>query len=305
MRFIAAAEWRANAEAPRLEALAGRPCFIGLDLSASRDLTALVSVFPAEDGRIDVVPRFYLPEEGLPEKSEADRTPWDQWARSGHLVAMPGAVVDPAYIAHDLAKLAAAHDVRGVAYDRWRIEDMRRELAAIGADLPLRDFGQGFRDMAPAIDLLERLVAEGRLRHGGHPILTMCASNAVIERDAAGNRKLAKHKSSGKIDGLVALAMALAISGREEVVPEAQGRAGRVANPFAMDRRERHEGRGVFAVFLNVPPERRDDLFYPMQGDTAVVIVDGERVMRQRSIRNCGGGACAPWRSNDSQPDFA
>ena len=96
---------------------------------------------------------------------------------------------------------------------------LARELAALGAELPLKEFGQGFRDMAPAVDTLERLVAEGRLRHGGNPILTMCAANAVIERDAAGNRKLAKHKSTGRIDGLVALAMALAACGRQE--PEA------------------------------------------------------------------------------------
>ncbi len=216
VRFIAKAEWDANGAAPRAD-LAGRPCFAGLDLSASRDLTAFVMVFPDNHGGFDVLARFYLPEAGLREKSEADRVPYDVWARQGILTAIPGAAVDPSFVAQDIAEAAAIYDLQGLAYDRWRIEDLKRELNALGAVLPLQEFGQGFRDMAPAVDLLERLVAEGKLRHGANPILTMCAANAVIERDAAGNRKLAKHKSTGRIDGMVALAMALAASGR---VPE-------------------------------------------------------------------------------------
>lgn len=215
VRFMAKAEWDANNGQPRPD-LAGRTCFGGLDLSASRDLTAFVLVFPADDGSFDVLARFYLPDANLHDKSEADRVPYDVWARQGFLTAIPGSVVDPAYVAQDIAEAASLYDLQSLAYDRWRIEDLRRELNAIGAVLPLAEFGQGFRDMAPAIDMMERLVAEAKLRHGGNPILTMCASNAVIERDAAGNRKLAKHKSTGRIDGVVALAMALAASGRVE-----------------------------------------------------------------------------------------
>ncbi|WP_313533435.1 terminase TerL endonuclease subunit [Haematobacter sp.] len=218
VRFIAKAEWDANGGALRAD-LAGRTCYGGLDLSASRDLTAFVLVFPDEAGGFDVLCRFYLPEAGLRDKSEADRVPYDVWARQGILTAIPGATVDPSFVAQDIAEAAAEFGLQGLAYDRWRIEDLKRELNALGAELPLAEFGQGFKDMASAIDLMERLVAEGRLRHAGNPILTMCAANAVIERDAAGNRKLAKHKSTGRIDGLVALAMALAVSGRVE--PEA------------------------------------------------------------------------------------
>lgn len=213
VRFIAKAEWDANGGAARPD-LDGRPCYAGLDLSATRDLTAFVLVFPDDLGGFDVLARFYLPEAGLRDKSEADRVPYDVWARQGWLTAIPGAVVDPSFVAQDITEAAAQYDLQGLAYDRWRIEDLKRELNALGAVLPLQEFGQGFRDMAPAINLMERLVAEAKLRHGGNPILTMCAANAVIERDAAGNRKLAKHKSTGRIDGMVALAMALAASGR-------------------------------------------------------------------------------------------
>lgn len=216
VRFIAKAEWDACNAVPDLERLAGRPCFGGLDLSAGRDLTAFVLVFPDDAGGFDVVPQFFLPEGGIAEKSEADRVPYDVWGRDGSLTLIPGATVDPGFVAEAMAESAARFDIRAVAYDRWRIEDLKRELNGIGAEIALEPFGQGFRDMAPAVDLLERMVAEGKLRHGAHPLLNMCAANAVVERDAAGNRKLAKNKSAGKIDGLVALAMALSASERHE-----------------------------------------------------------------------------------------
>jgi len=104
-------------------------------------------------------------------------------------------------------------------YDRWRIEDLKRELDRIGAEPPLEPFGQGFRDMAPALDKMERLVAEVCLRHAGNPILTFCASNAVVEMDPAGNRKLAKNKSCERIDGMLALAMATVNKKGEETLP--------------------------------------------------------------------------------------
>ena len=103
-----------------------------------------------------------------------------------------------------------------MAYDRWRIHDFQRELDAIGVQVAMTPFGQGFKDMAPAVDKLERLVAERKIRHGGNPVLNMCAANAVVERDPSGNRKLTKSKSVGKIDGLVALAMALGVMGFED-----------------------------------------------------------------------------------------
>lgn len=215
-RFIAKAEWDTCNALPDLRSLRGRKCFGGLDLSAGRDLTALVLVFPDEEGRFDVLCRFFLPAAGIREKAEADRVPWDVWADKGHLTLIPGSTIDPGFVADVLAQLAAEFQIEALAYDRWRINDLRRELGLIGADLPLVEYGQGFRDMAPAIDRLERAVAEGQLRHGGNPILNMCAGNAVIERDPAGNRKLSKAKASGRIDGLVALAMALAIAGRHE-----------------------------------------------------------------------------------------
>lgn len=219
VRFIAKAEWDRCNQAPDLETLKGKSCFGGLDLSASRDLTAWVLVFPDGGGGYDVVPKFFLPEDGIIDKSETDRVPWDAWAKQGFLTLIPGATIDPGYVADAIIEAAVEYDLQAVAYDRWRIQDLLRELSAAGQDeFPLEPFGQGFKDMAPAIDKLERCVAEGKIRHGGNPILNFCAANAVIEKDAPGNRKLTKAKSAGRIDGLVALTMALILSDRFEEI---------------------------------------------------------------------------------------
>jgi len=215
VRFLAKAEWDANAGDVDYAALAGRECWGGLDLSQSRDLTAFVLVFPDDRGGFDVLPRFFLPEQGIREKAELDRVPYDIWAKQGFLTLIPGAVVDPSYVAEAIAEASEEFNIQRIAYDRWRMEYLKREFDRLGADLPIEAFGQGFKEMGFAVDKLERLVAEANLRHAGNPILTFCASNAVIEMDPAGNRKLAKNKSSGRIDGMVALAMALAAVDRE------------------------------------------------------------------------------------------
>ncbi len=218
-RFIHKAEWDACGDTVYAAALDGRECYAGLDLGATRDLTAFVMVFPGEKGSYDVLARFFMPEANIEDRSNEDRVPYDLWAKQGLITLIPGATIDPGFVADVLANAAARYNMQALAYDRWRIEDLKRELGLIGAALPLQPFGQGFKDFSPAVDMLERCVAEKLLRHGGNPVLNMCAANAVVTRDPAGGRKLDKSKAAGRIDGLVALAMALSISKRHE--PEA------------------------------------------------------------------------------------
>lgn len=214
-RFINKVEWDACGDPVDIAALKGRECYAALDIGATRDLTALVIVFPGEI--IDIFPIFFMPEKNLAERSEVDRVPYDLWAQSGQITPIPGVTIDPSFVAMAIADAAAEYDLKALAYDRWRIEDLKRELDAIGCAVELVPFGQGFKDMSPAIDLLERVVAEGDIRHGGQPVLKMCSANAVVTRDASGNRKLDKAKVTGRIDGLVALAMALSLASRYEV----------------------------------------------------------------------------------------
>lgn len=229
-QFMSAAVWKECAGKVDLASLKGRPCWAALDLAATRDLTALVLVFADDEGGFDVVPFFWLPEEALREREDTDRVPYVLWRDQGHLQRMPGRTTDPKVIALKVAELHAIYQFNAFAYDRWRIEDLLRELSAIGCNaypdgergdgLCLVPWGQGFKDMSPAVDVLERLAVETKLRHAGHPILTWCALNAKTTTDPAGNRKLDKSKSTGRIDGLVALAMALGAASRHEVKPE-------------------------------------------------------------------------------------
>ena len=210
--FLSRSEWEANNAAPSPEG--GSLAWGGLDLSASRDLTAFVVVVP-RNAKYDIVPHFFLPKDGIREKSQADKVPYDTWARQGYLTLIDGPVIRPDVVAEAIADISTQYRFEAIAYDRWRINDLKRELDNLGAVLPLVPFGQGFKDMAPAVDRLEKAVAQKQLCHGGNPILNMCASGAIAVSDPAGNRKLDKSKSSSRIDGLVALAMAMGAMSHE------------------------------------------------------------------------------------------
>lgn len=184
------------------------PVFAGLDLSARTDLTAFVLAGKV-DGVWQVQPYFWTPAQGLAERARRDRMDYQSWHRMGYLRTTPGASVDYAHVAAEVAELVADLDLQAVAFDRWRMDVFQGELDRAGVTLPLVPHGQGFKDMSPALDSLEVELLNGRLAHGGHPVLTMCAANATVTRDPAGNRKLDKMRATGRIDGLVALAMAL------------------------------------------------------------------------------------------------
>lgn len=221
--FISRSVWQACA-APVVDGFKGLPVFAGLDLSDVSDLTAFVPVAPV-DGVWNVRPVFWLPGNGLAEKARADRVPYDVWAREGWLQAAPGATVDYEYVAAYLYDFCETNDVRKIAFDRWNWRHLKPWLAKIGfSDAQLDDdglfepMGQGFQSMSPALRDLESALLNGRIAHGGHPVLTMCAANATVQADPAGNRKLSKIKSHGRIDGMVALAMAMSVAGTWENV---------------------------------------------------------------------------------------
>lgn len=219
--FVAPSVWKANGGEPDPEAFNRHPVQIGLDLSAKQDLTAAVMVARDEEGLAHVRPYFFAPQLGLVDRARRDRVPYDLWAEQGYLIVTPGASVDYEWVAVKLAELCEDFDVEVIRFDRWRIDVLKQELAKLGAELPLEPHGQGYKDMSPALETLESDLVNHRIRHGMHPVLTWCASNAIAVADPAGNRKLDKSKSSGRIDGLVALAMAM--HGAEEPMTYAAG----------------------------------------------------------------------------------
>lgn len=217
--FVSRAVWKENGAAP--ESLVGRPVYGGLDLSSVSDLTALVLVAPGEVN--DVEATFWQPEDGLREKSQKDRVPYDVWAQEGELQTCPGRSIDYEWVAYRLREVFDDYDVRAIAFDRWGMRHLTPWLERAGfTDEELErfvEFGQGYKDMSPALRQLESLLLAQKFRHGNQPVLTMCAANAVVQQDPAGNRKLAKDRSSGRIDGMVALAMAVgAMTEREQEV---------------------------------------------------------------------------------------
>jgi len=212
--FISRGVWQQCAADPL--PLEGVPVYAGLDLSATNDLTALVLIGKVE-GVWQVHPYFWLPADGLLEKARADRVPYDLWLEQGHLLAAPGKSVDYEYVATFLRGLFDRYDIQKVAFDRWAFKHLEPWLLKAGfADSEIeerfQEFGQGMQSMSPALRELEAEILNGRLAHGAHPVLTMCMANAVVASDPAGNRKLDKGKSRSRIDGAVALCMAMGVA---------------------------------------------------------------------------------------------
>lgn len=214
-RFINAPDWLACTRPMDIADLRGRPCWGGLDLSSTTDLTALVLVFPMDDGTLQAFTWTWVPGDNLAEREQRDRVPYPLWARDGLITATPGRAIDRAYIVHTLGELASNFDIQAIAYDRWRIEDLKKMLADEGLDLNLIPWGQGFKDMGPAVDRIESAILNKTLLHDGNQVLTWCAGNAVAVPDPAGARKLDKSKSYDRIDALIALVMAVGLYYRE------------------------------------------------------------------------------------------
>lgn len=213
-RFIQPSDWLACGDEVDVEALRGARCFGGLDLSSTTDLTACALYFPDDGGAC--ILRFWLPEHDIDERERRDRVPYRLWAQNGFLELTPGRAVDRAHVARRVAELISPYNCGAVAFDRWRAEDFRKTLNDEGLSVPLVPFGQGFKDMSPAVEEFERAVLDRKLAHGSNPMLTWNAASAVIEADPAGNRKLSKTKATGRIDGLVALVMAIGMSRMSE-----------------------------------------------------------------------------------------
>ena len=208
--------------------------FGGLDLSAKNDLTAFALAGFNAEGRVSVRTRFWTPRQGLRDRQQTDRAPYDLWEQQGWLTVIDGAVVDYDVVIRDIAAwlddLGVMPDA--IAFDRWRIDLFKKSMETAGVDLPLVEFGQGFKDMAPALDALEDAVMQGRLVHENNPVLNMCAVNAVAVSDPANNRKLEKRKATGRIDGMVALAMA--VGARDKVTVETEDLGAFFAAPIVV-----------------------------------------------------------------------
>lgn len=207
--FVTRAVWLENAADPA--DLDDMDVYGGLDLSSVSDLTSLELV--SDQG--DIHSSFWLPEEGLEEKSRNDRVPYDLWHKQGFLETTPGRSIEYEFIAQKLRYMFDRCNVKAIAFDRYNMKFLQPWLERVGFSEEELErfipFGQGFISMSPALRELESKLLAKKLKHGNHPVLEMCAKNATVISDPAGNRKFVKGKASGRIDGMVALAMAVGV----------------------------------------------------------------------------------------------
>ena len=189
--------------------LYGRECFGGLDLSSTSDITALSLVFPprSEDESYIVLPFFWLPEETLELRCRRDHVLYDVWKRQGYINTTEGNVVHYGFIEKFIEDVGERYNIKEIAFDRWNATQMVQNLEDMG--FTVVPFGQGYKDMSPPSKELYKLLMEGRINHGGNPVLKWMAQNVVMHQDPAGNIKPDKDKSTEKIDGIVATIMAL------------------------------------------------------------------------------------------------
>lgn len=208
-RWMQMDKWNACAFPVDPEALEGRVCYGGLDLSSTTDITAFVLVFPPmeEDGKYEILPYFWIPEDNVDLRVRRDHVMYDVYEKQGFLLTTEGNVLHYGFIEKFIEELGERYNIREIAYDRWGATQMVQDLEEIG--FTVVPFGQGFKDMSPATRELLKLVLEQRIAHGGHPVLSWMMDNAVVKTDPAGNIKLDKSKATEKIDGAVALVMAL------------------------------------------------------------------------------------------------
>ncbi|HTH09401.1 MAG TPA: terminase TerL endonuclease subunit, partial [Acidovorax sp.] len=214
--FVSRTVWQSNGADP-----VRRPrqrVYGGLDLSEVNDLTALVLV-DEDDG--SVFPTFWLPEHDLKGRSARDKVQYDVWEKQGFLQTTPGKTIQYRFVAQYLRRVFDEFDVQLLGFDRYHMAHLKEWLERVdpktGKPLfsqqeidKLIDFGQGTASMTPALRELEVRLTESQLRHGNHPVLTMCAANARIKGDNSA-RAFDKRTARGRIDGMVALAMAVGV----------------------------------------------------------------------------------------------
>ena len=209
IRWMQMDRWDECAFPTELDMLRGRECYGGLDLSSTTDITAFVLVFPPrdEEEKFIVLPYFWIPADNLATRVRRDHVPYDIWEQQGYIKTTEGNVVHYGFIEAFIEELNTAYNIKEIAFDRWGAVQMVQNLEGMG--FTVVPFGQGYKDMSPASKELMKLVLEKKVSHGGNPVLRWMMDNIYVKTDPAGNIKPDKEKSTDRIDGAVALIMAL------------------------------------------------------------------------------------------------
>lgn len=212
--WLAPTVWKENANEPILSVFqTSENNSLGLDLSSRNDLTAACVSAKDDTGSIHLLPFVFSPMDGLERRELRDKAPYRAWVDSGHLIAVPGSTMDYdwvcVFLRDKLQELGIP--VHSIQFDRWRIKELQAAAsrANFAPEAIWKEVGQGYVSMSPRIEHFETYLLQRKIRHGSHPLLNMAASNAIVVRDPAGNRKIDKSKVTQKIDPLVAAVMSV------------------------------------------------------------------------------------------------
>jgi len=201
-----------------LEQLIGQECYGGLDLALTRDLTAFVLVFPPTGGRDywAVLCWFWIPENDRQERVKRDHVPYDAWEKQGFITVTPGDSTDHDFIEAKIKELSKQFVIKEIAYDPSRAVQLVTHLQDFGPKDWMVQYSQGAQSMNAPISFIEKLIFDGKLAHGNHPILRWNCANVVTVKNSNGDIKFDKAKATGRIDGMTALANAF---GRARFAP--------------------------------------------------------------------------------------
>ena len=202
------------------DSLKGRKCYAGLDLSSTTDITALVLLFPPEtpEDSYVLLPYFWLPEDTIQTRFRHSGAPYPAWVTAGYLKSTSGNVIDYACIREEINRLGEIYHIQEIAADPWNATQLLTELDQDG--FTVISVRQNYAMLSPPTKEFYKLLLEGKIKHGGNPVLRWMASNVVVETDTAGNIKPSKKRSKEKIDGIVAGIMALDRAVRNQGTPD-------------------------------------------------------------------------------------
>lgn len=209
VRWIKMDKWDACGGAVEEEAIHGRPCWLGIDLSSTQDITAVCAVWPLAGESYAARWWFWVPAETMEKRARDDHSPYPVWHREGLIERTEGAVVDYNRVREVVKQIGRDYGVQSIALDPYNATMLATQLSEKDG-FEVEFFRQGYLSMSPACKTFKHIMVAGQLRHGGNAVARWMASNVAVTMDAAENVKMVKDKSYGRIDGMVALVMALA-----------------------------------------------------------------------------------------------
>jgi phage terminase large subunit-like protein len=212
-RYIPMHKWDACRTSYKPDSLRRRPCYAGVDLATTRDVTACVLVFPEDDGGFKVLPFFWLPQDSIDERAAQDQRLVRRFVEQGHIETTQGNTLDMLHVGERLVEIVNTYDVQRIGFDRYNAAVPISRLEQEGVpELMLKMMPQNAGTYNAPLKYLLSCLLDGKFRHDGNPVLRWMAQNMAVTEDCNGNLKPHKGNSADKIDGMSAMLMGMALA---------------------------------------------------------------------------------------------